>query len=84
MHTSLPPTLSIKEVFDVDVRYSVYRVKDDAPIVIFGTIPQCAKALGLTIDSFYSQASKQRSGKYSAGSKRKYRIVREEADDETA
>lgn len=68
----------------MDVRYSVYRVKDDTPIVIFGTIPQCAKALGLTIDSFYSQASKQRSGKYSAGSKRKYRIVREEADDETA
>ena len=68
----------------MDVRYSVYSVKTDMPIVISGRIPQCAKALGLTIDSFYSQASKQRSGKYSAGSKRKYRIVREEADDETA
>lgn len=68
----------------MDVRYSVYRVKDDMPIVVSGTIPKCAKALGLTIDSFYSQASKQRSGKYSAGSKRKYRIVREEGNDETA
>lgn len=68
----------------MDVRYSVYGVKDDLPIIISGTIPQCAKALGLTIDSFYSQASKQRAGKHSAGSKRKYRIVREEADDETA
>ena len=66
----------------MDVRYSVYGVKDDLPIIISGTIPQCAKALGLTIDSFYSQASKQRSGKYSAGSKRKYRIVREENCDE--
>lgn len=68
----------------MDVRYSVYRVKDDMPIVVSGTIPKCAKALGLTIDSFYSQVSKQRSGKYSAGSMRKYRIIREEADDETA
>lgn len=68
----------------MDVRYSVYRANDDTPIVIFGTIPRCAKALGLTIDSFYTQASKQRSGKYSAGSKRKYRIIREEGEDETA
>lgn len=66
----------------MDVRYSVYSVKTDMPIVISGTIPQCAKALGMKIDTFYSQASKQRSGKYSAGSKRKYRLVREETDDE--
>jgi hypothetical protein len=62
----------------MDIRYSVYSVKDDMPIVIAGTVPKCAKMLGLTIDSFYSQASKQRKGKYSAGSKRKYRIVRED------
>lgn len=65
----------------MDIRYSVYSVKDDMPIVIAGTVPKCAKMLGLTIDSFYTQASKQRKGKYSAGSK-KYRIVREDDKDE--
>ena len=64
----------------VDVRYSVYSVKDDLPLIVGGTIPQCAKALGLTIDSFYSQASKQRHGRGHDGSKRKWKIIR---DDDT-
>ena len=70
----------------IDVRYSVYSVKDDMPLIISGTIflatssPQCAKTLGLTIGSFQSQASKQRHGRGKDGSKRKYRIVRDETD----
>lgn len=64
----------------IDVRYSVYSVKDDMPLIIGGTIPQCAKALGLTVGSFQSQASKQRNGRGKDGSKRKYRIVRDESD----
>lgn len=62
----------------IDVRYSVYSAKDDLPLIISGTIPQCAKVLGLTINSFYSQASKQRYGRGKDGSKRKYRIVRDD------
>lgn len=61
----------------MDVRYSVYRVKDDFPIAIHETIPKCARAMGITVESFYTQASKQRNNKYSAGKKRKYRIIRE-------
>lgn len=65
----------------IDVRYSVYSAKDDMPLVICGTIPQCAKVLGLTIGSFYTQASKQRHRKGKDGSKRKYRIIREEKEE---
>lgn len=64
----------------IDVRYSVYSVKDDMPLIISGTIPQCAKTLGLTISSFQTQASRQRHGRGKDGSKRKYRIVRDETD----
>ena len=66
----------------IDVRYSIYDVRTDLPIVINATIPQCAKALGLTIGSFYSMASRQKNGRGRDGSKRKYRIVREEEDGE--
>ena len=62
----------------VDIRYSVYSVKDDMPIIIGGTIPQCAKALGITVNSFQSQASKQRHGRGKDGSKHKHRIIRDE------
>lgn len=62
----------------MDVRYSVYSVKDDLPLIVNGTIPQCAKVLGLTVNSFNSQASKQRHRRGKDGSKRKYRIVRDE------
>lgn len=62
----------------IDVRYSVYSAKDDLPLIISGTIPQCAKALGLTIASFQTQASKQRHGRGKDGSKRKWRIIRDE------
>lgn len=61
-----------------DVRYSVYSVKTDLPLIINGTVPQCARALGLSINSFYSQASKQRYGRGKDGSKHKYRIIRDE------
>lgn len=66
----------------IDVRYSVYSVKDDMPLIIGGTIPQCARVLGLTVASFQTQASKQRHGKGKDGSKRKYRIFRDTPDQE--
>lgn len=61
----------------IDVRYSVYDVKTDLPIAINATIPQCAKALNLTVGSFQSMASRQKYNRRRNGSQRKYRIVRE-------
>lgn len=60
----------------IDVRYSVYSAKDDLPLIICGTIPQCARVLGLTVGSFNTQASRQRHGRKKGGS-RKWHIVRE-------
>ena len=62
----------------IDVRYSVYSIKDDMPIIISGTVAQCAKACGLTQGSFKSMASRQRHGKPKNGSKRRYVIIRDE------
>lgn len=65
----------------IDVRYSVYSAKDGLPLIICGTIPQCARAIGLTVNSFNTQASRQRYGRKKGGN-RKYRIVREEMEAE--
>jgi hypothetical protein len=61
-----------------DVRYSVYRVKDDMPVIIGGTILQCAKACGMTVASFKSSASRQRHNRPDSGAKRNFRIYRDE------
>lgn len=64
------------------VRYSVYNPKDDMPIIISGTIEECAKALGIKRASFDAEASRQRHGIRYKGSKlRKRIIVRDEIDD---
>ena len=65
----------------IDVRYTVYSVKDDLPLIVSGTIPQCAKVLGIAVSTFQSQASKQRHGRGHDGSKRKWRIVRDEQEE---
>lgn len=43
-------------------RYSVYRKKDDMPIVIFATARECAAALGITHQTFRSYLSRQQKG----------------------
>lgn len=43
-------------------RYSVYERATDKPVVIYGTPEECAKALGITRDSFYSKVAKARNG----------------------
>lgn len=35
------------------VRYTVYNNKTDFPVIVDGTAQECAKAMGMTIDSFY-------------------------------
>ena len=61
----------------MEIRYSVYDAETDTPIIIHATSLQCAKRLGLTLGSFYSQASRQRLGKKNGGSTR-YVIVCED------
>jgi len=66
-----------------DVRYSVYRARDDMPVIIGGTIPQCAKACGMTYNGFVSTASRQRHGKKWNGSKFRFRIYRDDQKEDT-
>ena len=58
------------------VKYSVYSVKDDMPIIINGTIKECARALGITYATFRSYACRQAAGKKKGG-QRKYEIVKD-------
>ena len=64
------------------VRYSVYRPKDEMPIVIEGTIEECANALGMTVASFKAAASRQRHNRPGNGSKRSCIIIRDGKVDE--
>lgn len=64
----------------MDVRYTVYSVKDGLPLIVHATIPRCAAVLGITVATFMTQASKQRHGRGRDGSKRKWRIIRDEED----
>ena len=34
-------------------RYSVYYRKTDTPLIIYATSKECAKAMGITLHSFY-------------------------------
>lgn len=43
-------------------RYSVYRRKDDMPVILFGTSRQCAAALGVTNETFRCYIARQRGG----------------------
>ena len=58
--------------------YSVYERTTDKPIVIYGTPEECAKALGITRDSFYTKVAKARNG---SRIPRKYEIFEDKEDD---
>ena len=58
--------------------YSVYRKKDDTPVIIHKNRVQCAAAMGVTIKSFDSLASRMRHGHKG----RKWEIVRHEEEEE--
>lgn len=58
--------------------YSVYEAGTDTPIVIHRTSEQCAKALGITRDSFYNKIVSQRRGRKPV----KYEIFEDEEVEE--
>ena len=57
-------------------RYTVYNNKTDFPVIVDGTARECAKAMGLTISSFYSAVSRSGTEKY-----KKWHITKDFADD---
>lgn len=42
--------------------YTVYDNRTDFPVIVVGTAEECAKAMNLTIESFYCAVSRARSG----------------------
>lgn len=43
--------------------YSVYNAKTDLPVIIYADSDECAKALGITRNSFYRYICRMRGGK---------------------
>lgn len=52
-------------------KYSVYDRHTDMPVLIHGTAEQCAKCMGIKLNSFYRTLMRQREG----SSASKYEIV---------
>lgn len=44
-------------------RYSVYHKKTDVPLIIYATSAECAKAMGIKVNSFYRYICIMRGGK---------------------
>ena len=57
--------------------YSVYEAWTDKPIMIHGASGECAEALGITRDSFYTKIARQRNGR----KPEKYEIFEDEEED---
>ena len=43
--------------------YSVYHAKTDTPLIIYATSRECAKAMGVTLNSFHRYLVRMRQGK---------------------
>ena len=43
--------------------YSVYDAKTDRPLIIYATSKECAKAMGITLNSFHRYLVRMRQGK---------------------
>lgn len=59
-------------------RYSIYHKGTDVPIMIYGTVQECAKAMGITVQSFYRHLCRIREGKRNM---RKYDVYEDEVED---
>lgn len=43
--------------------YSVYHKKTDQPLIVYATSKECAKAMGIRLNSFYRYICRMRGGK---------------------
>ena len=55
--------------------YSVYNAKTDLPVIIYADSDECAKALGITRNSFYRYICRMRAGKIKL---RKWQVYEDE------
>lgn len=44
-------------------KYSVYNAKTDQPVLIYANSKDCAKAMGIALNSFYRYICRMRGGK---------------------
>ena len=44
-------------------KYSVYHQKTDLPLIVYATSKECAKAMGIKVNSFYRYICRMRGGK---------------------
>lgn len=58
--------------------YSVYHMKDEAPLILYATSRECADAMGITQNSFYRYICRMRQGKIK---NRKWLVYEEEVED---
>lgn len=59
-------------------RYSVYHKKTDLPLIIYGTSKECAKAMGIKVNSFYRYIVRMRQGRIRL---RKWAVYQDEKED---
>lgn len=58
--------------------YSVYNAKTDVPLILYANSKECAKAMGITINSFYRSLMRTRQGKIKI---RKWAVYEDEVED---
>lgn len=46
--------------------YSVYRAKDEMPLIVYASAEACARAMGISRASFDKALTRKRSGKFTA------------------
>lgn len=59
-------------------KYSVYHKKTDQPLIVYASSKECAKAMGIVLNSFYRYISRMREGKINL---RKWSIYEDEVED---
>ena len=59
-------------------RYSVYHIKTEMPLIIYGTSRECAEAMGVTLNSFYRSVMRMREGKIHM---RKWAVYEDEVEE---
>lgn len=58
-------------------KYSVYHAKTELPLILYASSNECAKAMGVTLDSFYRYICRMRGGKIKL---RKWLVYQDEED----
>lgn len=59
-------------------RYSVYHKDTDLPLILYATARECAKAMGIKVNSFYRYIVRMRGGKIRL---RKWAVYEDEVED---